>query len=201
MKLIQYCRAATASPVYLKSLCQEGGGLWGYSEKNQSWGLAKLLCLDRSVESFHVRANLRSNLDGYFQRKPLPELKRQTKTLANPFVFTAEPNLLSVTCTSCSGLTNYFLLAFCFPSPFMAQVWQQHFRCTKGIKSTLPSQSGGVWVSNISFTDFLGGKNHFSLTWREECTKLAEIKGPVKKLKGPQHGLYRGAQWHRRTVS
>lgn len=91
----------------------------------------------------------------------------------------------------------FFISFLCFPSPFIAQVW--HFRCTKAIEFTFPLQSEGVWVSNISFTDFFGGKNHFFL--REKCTKLAEIKGPVKKLKGPQHGLYRGAQRHRRTVS
>lgn len=95
----------------------------------------------------------------------------------------------------------FFVSLLSFPWPFIAQIWQQHFRCTKGIESTFPSQSGGVWVSNISLTDFLGGKKHFSLTWRGECTVLAEIKGPVKKCKGPQHGLYRGARWHRRTLN
>lgn len=75
----------------------------------------------------------------------------------------------------------FFISFLCFPSPFIAQVWQQCFRCTKGIESTLPLQSEGVWVSNISFTDFLGGKNHFSL--REECTRLAEIKGQWRSWK------------------
>lgn len=114
-----------------------------------------------------IRAKPRSNLDSYFQHcKPASQLKRQTKILANPFTFSPEPNLFSGTCTSsCSGVTEYFFVSLlCFPWPFIAQVWQQRFRCTKGIESTFLSQSGGVWVSNVPPTDFLGSKKHFSLT-------------------------------------
>lgn len=159
IKLIWYWKSCVS-----EILVARLGGPWAYSEKDQTWGLAKLLHLGRSAESLLIWANLRSNLDGYFQHcKPVSWLKRQTKILANPFMFKSrakfifwDMHIFSLWC-----YWIFFVSLLSFPRPFIAQIWKQHFRCTKGIESTFPSQSGGVWVSNISLTDFLGGKKTF----------------------------------------
>lgn len=89
----------------------------------QSGGLTELVCLVRSAEPLLTCVNPSSAPDSCFQCcKPVSQLKRQTKMLANHFLFGPAPNLYPGTCTSsCSGVTGYFLFSHGLLFPDLSQ--------------------------------------------------------------------------------
>lgn len=112
MKLIWYCRAATANLVCLTSCCQ-GWGVSGVTQRKISPEVWPSSCAWAGPECHSSPGPTRDQTWMATFNVVNQRLDWKDKDFANPFMFSPETNLFSgMRTSSCSGVTEYFLLAY-----------------------------------------------------------------------------------------